>query len=71
MCQLRVQIVFADNREERLEEVTHIDFGAECITLSRLFEAPRELRGFDIKEIDCLRNALLLVQRTSGPRQGE
>lgn len=64
MCQLRVTLLLADNRQEQLEEVTHIHIAPDKITLASLFEAPRELHGFDIKEIDCLHNRLLLVQRT-------
>ncbi|WP_213991819.1 CooT family nickel-binding protein [Sodalis sp. dw_96] len=65
MCQLKVRLILADNREERVDDVAAIDVGPDKITLSSLFEPPRELYGFQIKEIDCLRNSVLLEWRAA------
>nr|WP_318381437.1 hypothetical protein [uncultured Enterobacter sp.] len=66
MCQLRVRLQFADGSEELFDEVTHVAFGVENITLSRLFDTPCELYDFAIEEIDCMHNVMVLTQRTSG-----
>jgi len=65
MCQLKVRLILADNQEERVDEVTNIDVEPGKITLSSLFEPPRELYGFQIKEIDCMRNSVLLEWRAA------
>lgn len=65
MCQLKVRLILADNREERVDDVANIAVGPDKITLSSLFEPPRELYGFQIKEIDCLRNSVLLEWRAA------
>ncbi len=61
MCQLRVRVVKPDQSEELFDEVTNVQVDGKNITLSRLFEPPRELSGFEIKNIDCLHNTVLLV----------
>ena len=65
MCQLKVRLILADNQEERVDEVTNIDVEPGKITLSSMFEPPRELYGFQIKEIDCMRNSVLLEWRAA------
>ncbi|WP_413723888.1 CooT family nickel-binding protein [Sodalis sp. RH16] len=65
MCQLKVRLILADNREERVDDIAHIEVSPDRITLSSLFEPPRELYGFQIKEIDCLRNSVLLEWRAA------
>jgi predicted RNA-binding protein len=66
MCQLRVRVLLADNREELLDEVTHIACDADKVTISRLFEADRELFGFEIKEIDGMHSRVLVTPRAAG-----
>ncbi len=65
MCQLKVRLILADNREERVEDITDIAVEPDRITLSSLFAPPRELYGFQIKQIDCLRNSVLLEWRAA------
>lgn len=65
MCQLRVCLLMADSREEVVEEVVNLYVDPEKIRLTCLFEAPRDLFGFAVKEIDCMHNRVLLVQRTT------
>jgi predicted RNA-binding protein len=50
-----------DQNEELLDEVTNVQVEGKNITLSRLFEPPRELTGYEIKYIDCMHNTVLLV----------
>lgn len=64
MCQLRVRLLYADRREAWLNDIAAIQVAPDNITLSALFEPPRELSGFDIQHIDSLRNEVLLVQRS-------
>ncbi|MCW2473950.1 MULTISPECIES: CooT family nickel-binding protein [unclassified Symbiopectobacterium] len=71
MCQLRVRLRYADRREEALNDIAAIQVTPHNITLSALFEPPRELRGFDIQYIDSLRNEVLLVQRSAETQNGE
>lgn len=71
MCQLRVRLLYADRREEPLNDIAAIQVTEDNITLSALFEPPRELCGFDIQHIDCLRNEVLLVQRSVEKQNGE
>lgn len=61
MCQLRVRIVMPDQSEELLDEVTNVQVEGNDITLSCLFEPPRVLSGFEVKNIDCLHNRVLLA----------
>ncbi len=61
MCQLRVRLLGADGQEHHLEEVTHIAVEPDKIILTPMFEPPRELIGFQITEIDCLRNSVFLT----------
>ena len=61
MCQLRVRVAMADQNEELLDEVTNVQVDGKNITLSRLFEPPRELTEYEIKNIDCMHNTVLLV----------
>lgn len=71
MCQLRVRLLFADNRETLLDEVTDISFADGHITVARLFDAPQTLYGFDINSINCLRNEVLLAQRKVTAENGD
>lgn len=60
MCQLTVRLLMNNSQEEQVQEVSHILVEMDKITLIRLFEAPRVLHGFYIKEIDCMRNSVYL-----------
>ncbi|MCW2479339.1 CooT family nickel-binding protein [Candidatus Symbiopectobacterium sp. NZEC135] len=71
MCQLRVRLQYADRREVSLDDIAAIQVTPDKITLSALFEPPRELSGFDIQHIDSLRNEVLLVQRSVEKQNGE
>ena len=71
MCQLRVRLVMSDGREELLDEVTSLTFDGDSITLTPLFEPPRELRGFEIKTVDCMHSLVHLAQRAIDHQAGE
>ncbi|WP_413734114.1 hypothetical protein ACL2XP_17150 [Sodalis sp. RH21] len=62
MCQLNVRLVFIDKQEERVSEVTHMAVMPGKITLSSLFAPPRDLIGFQVTEIDCLRSLVVVEQ---------
>lgn len=61
MCQLRVRVTMPDQSEELLDEVTEVVVQGSTVTLSRLFEPPRTLCGFEIKAIDCMHNTVLMA----------
>lgn len=63
MCQLNVRLILRNNQEEMVPEVTHIAVQPDKITLSSLFAPPRDLMGFQVVEINCLRNVVILTQR--------
>lgn len=63
MCQLNVRLMLRNDQEETIPEVTHIAVLPDKITLSSLFAPPRDLNGFQVAEIDCLRSVVILTQR--------
>ena len=62
MCQLTVRLIKENAPEEVVAEVTHIAATPGNITLLSLFSPPRDLAGYHIQEIDCLRGNVVLTQ---------
>lgn len=60
MCQVKVSVISAAGDSKTLGEVAHLDVTPERIVVESLFEEARELVGFRVREIDCLRSAVVL-----------
>ncbi len=64
MCQVKVSLISEEGDSETLGEVAHLKVTPERIVVESLFESARELVGFQVREIDCLRSTVV-VQHSS------
>jgi predicted RNA-binding protein len=60
MCQVKVSLISEEGDSETLGEVAHLKVTPERIVVESLFESARELVGFQVREIDCLRSTVVL-----------
>ncbi|GLZ24113.1 hypothetical protein Pstu01_07830 [Stutzerimonas stutzeri] len=60
MCQVKVNVISATGSTETLGEVARLKVTPERVVVESLFEEARELVGFQVREIDCLRSAVVL-----------
>ncbi len=63
MCQMSVVLQKEGGQEKIMEAVARLEVTAEGVSISALFEQPRQLPGVRVKEIDFLDGVVVLTQQ--------